>query len=1122
MSDLNEKDIREWLDLSEDCSHRILFLGAGIPANLGLPTWREFARQARDEHMPKKQIEIDQALEDSNFIRAMTLIKNEAPDRFAWWLSEKPSSKVDASSLLAFKKILEKVISSWSPTAIWTTNFDQATAKLFDPRDPIWQGRSLRIHTNANICDARKRHKDKQPYILYLHGSVTEGELADIVIDEHTYDKWWIKDDNFVPSLKEMLHDSAILFLGTSLSDTDFNELLIETHKTKPMKQRTRMALLSERKDDALLSSAGIRPIYCELGGDQETATATFRAHLEGIAKIIGEHTGHAPQPEKGERNTITPEEVGVKDLPKPASVVREVAKVEAQADPYLRLRQDLQELAGQQLWQGLCLYEFENIESKVEILSGPFEQRWQDSNVASPTLKEFISDFFLAKKWNPPKQKEDGANPNSGQETQNAAPLSFVVLSGDAGVGKSTALQKLAADYARGSRCLALYANLADVFQHGRIEFESRFNDYLEERGYETLNQLIRRHGDRFESLIILLDAFDEAALKTGESRISILSQIIDFCRESGVIRKSDGTLDAEPPLRGVLVATRQDISFAEEQLLSNATIIRLKSFEPKDVRNWLTIFHRAAKSDLPLESLKSNGDHKALRKVISTPLFLYLLAASNAVDSRKFGTVLRGLSGVAEEKRERRARFLILNTFTEMAADDAFLERGAFNLPEEQRMVEINRDDKSGSNRELLFKFASEAARSTTRQIGDFDEWSHADLQWITHALPMEPVKYRKEAWRFSHFTIVEYLVARGIADNMVETSEKIDGAGGLGLWKGKAQELQDLTIRAARLPISERTFEYMEQILVEVRRRRSDAQFRRLAEIAEFWAGLDAILVPEKAAREELDHGYYACRRQLDIGLSIAHLGLPLHLVCKRLLNDNEIIGAKDEKDALGRYRFRQYLHLSSYHVGNRRPQQADVRRLPFRNLKSSDASFEGADMINLILDECEVRNSQLRNTNLLGAFLNSATIGEDCDLQGASLAGAWLRAADLKGVTFEWVNMYKVKLMGADLRGATLKKCNLSEANMRGADLRGATFEGCTLIGVDFYGAKMDEAQFRDVVLMGPVNLEHVRSARGAVFERVTGLEQRDAKIFHERKAQGVEITKREAYRGNEKD
>ena len=111
--------------------------------------------------------------------------------------------------------------------------------------------------------------------------------------------------------------------------------------------------------------------------------------------------------------------------------------------------------------------------------------------------------------------------------------------------------------------------------------------------------------------------------------------------------------------------------------------------------------------------------------------------------------------------------------------------------------------------------------------------------------------------------------------------------------------------------------------------------------------------------------------------------------------------------------------------------------------------------GADPIEAVEAVIRLRGADLRNVDLVQAYLRGANFRFDVDLRDADLRGA---------------NLAEVELTDADLRGANLTLLpldnntslvtNLSGAVLSGADLRGANLQGANLKGADLFAAELN--------------------------------------------------------------
>lgn len=115
-----------------------------------------------------------------------------------------------------------------------------------------------------------------------------------------------------------------------------------------------------------------------------------------------------------------------------------------------------------------------------------------------------------------------------------------------------------------------------------------------------------------------------------------------------------------------------------------------------------------------------------------------------------------------------------------------------------------------------------------------------------------------------------------------------------------------------------------------------------------------------------------------------------------------------------------------------------------------------AFQGIVMLRANLDGANLRDLDLRNTNLTGARLTDANLA-GADLRGANLTAADLRDADLTAARLEGAN-----LTGADLREATLTGVTLTDTTLTGVNFQDAVMNGVNLSGVNLSGVNLRRA------------------------------------------------------------
>ncbi|WP_340159886.1 pentapeptide repeat-containing protein [uncultured Hoeflea sp.] len=118
------------------------------------------------------------------------------------------------------------------------------------------------------------------------------------------------------------------------------------------------------------------------------------------------------------------------------------------------------------------------------------------------------------------------------------------------------------------------------------------------------------------------------------------------------------------------------------------------------------------------------------------------------------------------------------------------------------------------------------------------------------------------------------------------------------------------------------------------------------------------------------------------------------------------------------------------------------------------------LRGLDMSSAFLVRASLGGMDLNGTKLTGAILVEA-----------SLRAADLSSADLKGAILIHAELQRADLRRADLTGAILAQADFGEANLREADLRGADLSGAGLSGADLRGADLSGVNLSGTDLSG---------------------------------------------------
>jgi len=829
--------------------------------------------------------------------------------------------------------------------------------------------------------------------------------------------------------------------------------------------------------------------------------------------------------------------------VPEDLGVLRRLeTKASAFCDqPIDRLRKHGRDLAiRHHLFSGVDLGHFGSIASNVCVTESPFCRKLGEaqSRRARPLLE--VAHGFFSCNWE-----------SLGWNSEGVTAPSILVLTGHAGVGKTAALKLLAREWQKvHGEVLPLYTHMTELLAASPLDdhLSSLLEAHVKNFGFEKFDNFVNPD-EPCKSVVLLIDSIDEAALSDRHSRLALMSMIRGFCDNPVYdLNVSEGCLRGfktwQHKLKGIVIAARDQLSYAERRALGDATVVKLQDFDSDDVAKWLSIFYENATMDgKPIPSLSRltktaifGQPFAPLAPVVTTPLYLYLLAATYSVS--------RQAASLAIEKPQyyvtpNAARFSIVSSFVNAATKGQFFHCKAFNP--EVTHEGVKDVPKKVPLTKVLQRLGAQAGSSDAREInfGYLDKIADHDasdvLYWAIGSLPLERVRDdNSHVWRFPHLSLLDYL----LADRLVDRFKGFEYVGGQSYleaspeapgrwWADQSHEFRQITIEAGETRISDRAFEFLEERL----KRESGAFVTQIAEVARRWSTLNAVIVrvlPERSVNG-FPENCHVTRRRDDLGLHIGRLALPLLGCCKRVLGETFQVGGQLEAEGAPRQQLRRFLRLSSFVVDGEFVSQVDVDRLRLRALHSHDASIEGVDMQEIVMEGGSLTNCQLRHANLLGANLKGVKIDEETVLDECNLVGAILEDAELhRGLAFRGVNLYQARFGGAkfvgcaksgsenwvefsycglidahledvDFPGVSFLWCTLMSAHMERAQFPGAKFEQCILNAANLCGAKLEGAIIKNCVWIG-VSLDDKTTVKGAKFIDVVGLTADDFRLL----------------------
>lgn len=193
----------------------VLFVGAGVSKNLGLPTWSELIDHIATElgYDPEIYRSFGNDLALAEYYRIKK--GNIGPLR-SWMDTNWHSSKIEVKD----SKIHELIAKSRFPM-IYTTNYDRWIEKAFDHHD--------RAYTKISTVSDIGRIKDGVPQIIKFHGDFDDD--SSIVLDESSYFERLEFETPLDIKLRSDVLGKSVLFIGYSLTDVNLRFLFHKLSK---------------------------------------------------------------------------------------------------------------------------------------------------------------------------------------------------------------------------------------------------------------------------------------------------------------------------------------------------------------------------------------------------------------------------------------------------------------------------------------------------------------------------------------------------------------------------------------------------------------------------------------------------------------------------------------------------------------------------------------------------------------------------------------------------------------------------------------------------------------------------------------------------------------------------
>lgn len=251
--------------------HVILFVGAGISAGLGLPTWQDFIGRLGTD----VGFEPDEFLDLSSDFRSLAefyrLEKGSLDD-----LCRKMASEWNVSDEKLAASRTHKLIVQLDFPVVYTTNYDHLLERAYE----LERKRFNKIVTAKDLA----RIDRALPTIVKFHGDLDDP--ATMVLAETDYLRRLAFEQPLDLKLTADAFGNAVLFIGYSVSDINLRVLLYRLHgiwrASGCEDSRPRSYVLmtrSNRVQERILDSWGVTPLIAA-EADEKRAVGRFLEEL--------------------------------------------------------------------------------------------------------------------------------------------------------------------------------------------------------------------------------------------------------------------------------------------------------------------------------------------------------------------------------------------------------------------------------------------------------------------------------------------------------------------------------------------------------------------------------------------------------------------------------------------------------------------------------------------------------------------------------------------------------------------------------------------------------------------------------------------------------------------------
>lgn len=263
------EDIKEQIRLH----NLMLFIGSGVPATLGLPTWKKLIDKLAED----LEYDADIFVQHGDYLTLAEYYKNQrgSLEELRAWMSKEwavEKEKIEASAIYSF-------ITRLGCHLIYTTNYDHTLEQAFEDKGLSYR-RVLDVGDFINLTGSCTQ-------IIKFHGDLDPG--TSIVLTEEDYFNRLDFESPLDIKLRADMLGKSILFLGYSLSDINIRLLIYKLDKLwrssnteTNLRPRSYIFLPSPNPvQEDIFTQRGIIPI---IGNDLD-ATKSLECFLQAICE---------------------------------------------------------------------------------------------------------------------------------------------------------------------------------------------------------------------------------------------------------------------------------------------------------------------------------------------------------------------------------------------------------------------------------------------------------------------------------------------------------------------------------------------------------------------------------------------------------------------------------------------------------------------------------------------------------------------------------------------------------------------------------------------------------------------------------------------------------------------